>query len=106
MKAFALIRMAGGAPKIDREAYPYHGFAFCDRIGGWGAYLISGTSAEFQAIDGLGHVVGICAVTEGVDVKWAELDGVIGSAVREKIKGWLAVDFQALNLSAGWLVWR
>lgn len=101
MKAFALIRMAGGAPEIDPEQYPYHGFVFCDRIGAWGAYLISGTPAQLQAIDGLGHVVGICGVTEDGDLKWAELDGVISSAVRDKVNNWLAA--RGLSpIPAGW----
>ncbi len=91
MKAFALIEMEGGAPKIDPTATPYHGHVICDRIGstGWGAYLISGTGPQLLAIDALPGVVGIMAVTESEGVKWGELDGVPLAAVRTKLNIWL-----------------
>jgi hypothetical protein len=101
MKAFALIRMSGGLPDFDREQYPYHGHVLCDQFGNWGAYLISGTGAQLQAIDGLSGVVGICAVTEDDDVRWAELDGAIGAAVRTKINNWLEAR-ELPAIPAGW----
>lgn len=86
MKAFAIIRMTDGTPDI---GLPYHGHVFCDRVGQWGAYLISGTGAQLQAINGLSHVYGIVDVTEGGNVRWAELDGVCAAAVRNRLNTWL-----------------
>lgn len=87
MKAFAIVPMTDGDPDI---ALPYHGHVFCDRFAGRGAYLISGTGAQLTAIDALPGVIGIVAVTESGDVRWPELDGIIGEAVRAKVNTWLS----------------
>ncbi|GAG50803.1 unnamed protein product [marine sediment metagenome] len=87
MKAFVIIPMTDGNPDI---GLPYHGHVFCDRFAGRGAYLISGTGAQLLAIDELPGVIGIVAVTESGELRWPELDGEIGEAVRAKLNTWLA----------------
>jgi hypothetical protein len=89
MKAFAIIRMQGGQPEIDPEATPFHGYVLCDQLSQWGAYLVSGTPQQLQAINQLSHVYGICAVTESGDVRWAELDDIPVAAIRNKLNNWL-----------------
>lgn len=100
-KAFALIRMVGGSPDIGE--LPYFGYVLCDRIGAtnWGAYLISGTGAQLSAIDALPSVMGIVAVTQAGDVRWAELDDNIAGAARTKLNNWLTARFRP-TIPAGW----
>jgi len=94
MKAFALIKaIEGGGPDIDFEATPLSGGynrISGPLVAGYGAYLLSGKPAELLAIDKAPGVVGICAVTESGNVKWAELDGTITPAIRTKLNTWLS----------------
>lgn len=86
---FAIARMVGGQPDIDQEATPIKGYVLCDQVANFGAYLFSGTGAQLSALDALPQVVGICAVTENGNVKWAELDGVVAAGVRTKLNTWI-----------------
>lgn len=88
-KGFAITTMVGGAPNIDFTVTPVHGFALCDQVAGFGAYLFSGTNVQLLALNALPNVMGLCIVTEDANVKWAELDGVIAPAVRTKLNVWL-----------------
>jgi hypothetical protein len=103
MKAFVLARMVGGQPDIDQTETPYHGYVLCDRIGstGWGAYLFSGTGAQLTVLDALPQVVGIVAVTQNENVRWAELDDQVGGAVRTKLNNWLSNRGQP-TIPEGW----
>jgi hypothetical protein len=53
------------------------------------------------AIDKLPNVIGICAVTESGDVKWAELDANIALAGRTKLNTWLTARGYP-TIPAGW----
>jgi hypothetical protein len=99
MKLFCIVPMTGGSPNVDATAYT--GYVHCDSIGGFGAYLFSGTPAQMAALNALPQVVGIVAVTESGDVKWAELDGVIASGVRTKLNTWLTARSYP-TIPAGW----
>ncbi len=89
MKAFAIIKMTGGHPAIDATATPYTGFTFCDSIGQWGGYIVSGTGAQLRAIDDLTDVYGICVVTQDGDKHWPELNNVMATAIRNRLNTWL-----------------
>jgi hypothetical protein len=93
--------MVGGAPDVDASATPYKGYVLCDQVGGYGAYLFSGTGAQLTALNALPQVVGIVAVTENGGVKWAELDGTIAPAVRTKLNTWLT-NRGYPTIPAGW----
>lgn len=100
MKAFGIVSIVNGRPDIG--ALGYHGFVLCAHIGqNWGCYIFSGTAAQLQAINALPNVYAICAVTEGGQVKWAELDGVIAPAVRTRLNSWLSARGYP-NIPAGW----
>lgn len=91
MHAFGLIQTdGGGIPKIDTALYPYHGHIFIGQIAGWGAYLISGTSAQLSAINALPQAIGLATLTTTAEgVKWKELDSTVSLAVRTKLNTWL-----------------
>jgi hypothetical protein len=93
MKLFAIIRMAGGQPELDQEQTPYHGYVFCDQIQQgihqWGAYLVSGTEEQLQAIVALSHVYELCTVTEDEDAHWPELEDEVDGNVRGRLNGFL-----------------
>jgi len=101
MKMFCLVKMKGGEPDVNSAVTPYYGYVHAADVAGWGAYLFSGTTAQLTAINALPNVYGICAVTESGNVKWAELDGVISSAVRTKINNWLTARGYP-TIPAGW----
>lgn len=101
MKAFCIVRMVGGNPDIDFGTTPYTGYVHCASLGGFGAYLFSGTKAQLIALDALPQVVGIVAVTEAGDVRWAELDGVIAEAIRTKLNTWLT-NHDLPTIPEGW----
>ncbi len=86
---FAICRMAGGLPDIDFMATSVFGYTIGGVIGQFGAYLWSGTAAQLAALNALPQVVGICALTTAGDVRWAELDGKIAAAVRNRLNIWL-----------------
>ncbi len=54
--------------------------------------MFSGTAAQLTALAALpaAQFVPICVVTKSGDVRWAELDGVIGSTARTRINTWLS----------------
>lgn len=100
MKAFFIIRMDSDN-RPDLNGMPYHGFVFCDQIGQWGTYLVSGTGLQLKAIDALSHVYGICVVTESSDVRWGELDDVPTAAIRNRLNIWLTNHNQSM-IPADW----
>jgi hypothetical protein len=93
--------MVGGEPDVNREAI--YGFVHCASVGNWGAYAFSGTAAQLTALAALPVVqlIPICAVTKSGNVKWAELNTVIPSAVRTKLNTWLTARGLP-NIPAGW----
>jgi hypothetical protein len=93
--------MTGGSPNVDASVTPYTGYVHADSIGGFGAYLFSGTPAQLTALNALPQVIGIVAVSEAGDVKWAELDGVIAAGVRTKLNTWLTARGYP-TIPAGW----
>lgn len=97
-KLFCIAQMIGGSPNID---LPYTGYVLADRLGNFGAYLISGTNQQLLDINALPQVIGIVAVTEAGNIRWAELDGVIAPAVRTKINVFLT-SRGFTNIPAGW----
>ena len=88
-KIFSLVRMSSGQPDFDPTVTPVHGWVHCDSIGNWGAYLVSGTAAQLTALNALPQVVGLVAVTEAGDVRWAELDNNLPAAIRTRLNTWL-----------------
>lgn len=90
MRLFAVLPMTSGAPAIDAEVYPYYGFVLCDESDGYGAYLLSGTAAQMEAIGALDEVYAIAFVTESDEEKWPELDEVVKPQVRAKLNRFLA----------------
>jgi hypothetical protein len=99
-KLFAICRMSGGLPDIDVTVTPVKGWVLCDQVGNQGAYLFSGTAAQLAALNALSQVLGIIAVTQN-GARWAELDGVISSAVRTKLNTWLTARGYP-NIPADW----
>jgi len=99
---WALCRIEGGDPLIDRSAIPV-GFDHCATVGNWAAYLFSGTAAQLTALAALPNtqLVPIVAVTKSGDVRWAELDGIISSGVRTKLNTWLSNHGQPA-IPTGW----
>jgi hypothetical protein len=93
-KLFALCQMTGGEPDVrmidDAGKRLYNGHLLCGQIAGWGVYLFSGTGPQLAALNALPGVVGLVAVLESGNVKWAELDGTIAPAIRTKLNTWLS----------------
>ena len=83
--ALALIPHTGGIPQIDATATPYAGSLFIGEKAGYGAFLISGTLAQLQALAALPNVYGICLLTTTTTAKWAEMDNAILPALRTKL---------------------
>lgn len=100
---FGICRMVGGDPDLDRTVTPFHGFVHCASIGNFGAYLFSGTGAQLTALAALpvAQFVPIVAITKSGDVRWAELDGVITTAIRNKLNTWLTAR-SLPNIPVGW----
>jgi hypothetical protein len=100
---FGLCRIEGGDPLIDRRVTPFYGAVHDATVGNWAAYLFSGTGAELTALAALpvAQFVPIVAVTKSGDVRWAELDGVITTAVRNKLNTWLT-NRSLPNIPTGW----
>ncbi len=94
-KRFAISTQVGGAPVIntsDSSTLPYtpcRGWVQCGTIGQYGGYLFSGTASQLQAINALSNVYGLCAMTDTGTVCWAELDGTVTTAFRNKANLWL-----------------
>jgi len=96
----------GSDPQVSREDTPYHGHVHIGNINHEvGAYIFSGTAAQLAAINSLPGIVGLVAVTENGAVRWAELDNVIGAAVRTKLNNWLTARGYP-NIPAGWIYRR
>jgi len=93
--------MSGGLPDIDTSVTPVIGWVLCDKIGDQGAYLFGGTAAQLTALNAPPQVLGIVAVTENGDTKWAELDNVISAGVRTKMNAWLTARGYP-NIPADW----
>jgi len=79
-----------GEPQVDWEQFPQVSQCHCESVGEWGLYLLAGTGAQLSALNALPEVVGIVAVTESGETKWAELDGVIAAGVRTRLNAWLS----------------
>lgn len=96
-KMFALCQMAGGYPAVDplQVGKDYFGHVHMDSLGGFGAYLFSGTAIQLSAVNALANVVGIVGVTDTGGAHWAELDGVISAGVRTNLNTWLTNHGQA-----------
>ncbi len=90
-KLFAIVSIVGGVPDTGllQIGTDYKGFVLSDQVGGFGAYLFSGTAAQLLVLNALPSVLGIVGVTEDSVVKWAELDGIITAPVRTKLNVWL-----------------
>lgn len=100
MWAFAICKCDSGSPVPDEQATPFHGYACTGRAGNYGAFLVSGSLAQLQAINALPEVYGICLLTTG-GVRWGELDNTITPALRTRINIWLAARGYA-TIPAGW----
>ena len=87
-KMFAICRMVSGQPDLDLEVTPVHGWALVDQLGQYGAYLFSGTGQQMLAVNALPQCLGIVGVTSSGDVRWAELDGPLPTAIRNKLNIW------------------
>ncbi len=92
-----LIKMVDGQPDINQGITPYRGYVFCDKIGNWGAYLISGTVTQLTAIIALSEVVGIVTVTDGR----SELNNIIVPNIRTKLNNKLT-ELGKPNIPDGW----
>ena len=94
-KGFFIAPHVGGAPVLnltDLSAPNYvhlTGWVQIGTIGGFGAFLASGTGAELLALNAAPGVIGLCAMSESGNVRWAELDGTITTAQRTKWNAWL-----------------
>src|SRR5512135_3478277 len=99
--ALGVVPMNGGVPAVDTTATPYNGHVLVGQIGNWGAYLVSGTNAQLQALAALPNVYPICMLTQAGNVKWAELDNAVTAAMRTKLNTWLTNQGQA-TIPAGW----
>jgi len=93
MKAFALIRMDGGAPDLPAalgdETFNY---VLCDRLGStdWGAYLCSARPAVLRALDeDYAGFIGIVAVSDDGEVYWGELENPCSTTLRNRLSTWL-----------------
>lgn len=101
-KLFAVSRMLNGLPDIDLVTTPVSGgYLLCGKAGIWGVYMFSGTGPELTAINNLSQVVGIVAVTESGDIRWAELEDVIPAGTRTKINTWLTARGYS-TIPVGW----
>ena len=89
MKAFALCTQVGGMPILGDPPLPCTGWVQCGTIGQFGGYLFSGTAAQLIAINALANVIGLVAMTETGDVRWAELDGNLPAALRTRLNTFL-----------------
>lgn len=88
-KAFMICPQVGGAPSIDFEATPVHGWVQIGTVGGYGAYLMSGSGTQLLAINALPTVIGLVGMNDAGDVRWAELDGAFPTALRTRMNTWL-----------------
>lgn len=95
-KMFCLIQMNNGVPDTSplQQGVDYSGHVHISSLGGFGAYIISGTGPQLAALNALPSVVGIIAVTETA-TRWPELDGTVSVAVRNAVNTWLTNHGQA-----------
>ena len=102
-KMFAIAPMSGGQPDTSPlvAGTDYRGYVFCDQIGNFGAYLFSGTGAQLIALNALPSVIGLVAVTDNGNVRWAELDDLFPNATRTRINTWLT-NRGLQTIPAGW----
>lgn len=102
-KLFAIAPHTSGIPDTAplKQGVDYKGWVLADTVGGFGAYLFSGTAPQLAALNALAAVVGICVVTEDASTRWAELDGTIAAGVRTKLNTWLTARGHP-NIPAGW----
>ena len=95
MRAYALIRMTGGAPTLGDLTL--RGCCLGASRQDWGMYMIAGTVAQLQAVNALplSDFVGICTV--------AEVGEVVAPTVRANINAWADAEFPSLpTLPVGW----
>lgn len=100
-KLFALTQMLNGLPDTAplQQGRDYGGHVHVDSLGGFGAYLFSGTGAQLTALNALPSVVGLVVVTE-TGAHWPELDNPVAAGIRTAINTWLTNHGQA-NIGAG-----
>jgi hypothetical protein len=105
MRAFGLIKMSGGVPAVDFSTYPVYGYVHIGSAGSgaykYGAYIVSGTVAQLQALAGLADVYPICVLQK--DDPDASLDAAITTARRNKLNtliGEINTRFPAVDLPA------
>lgn len=65
-KLYAIVKMQGGVP--DLGELQYRGYVLCDQKGGYGAYLITGTKEQLDAIVASKNVTPVGSVKEYVPV--------------------------------------
>ena len=97
----AVVDMIGGAPDVDFQATPVTGHVFIFQTANFGLYMFGGSAAQLTALNALPKVRGLVAMTENETVKWAELDTVITTAVRNKLNTWLTARGYP-TIPAGW----
>lgn len=90
MRLFAILPMIGGAPDLDPETYPFHGYVLCDAVEGWGAYQLSGTVEEMEAIAAADGVYAICYCSTDENGEHPELAEAIAVPTRAKLNRFLA----------------
>lgn len=88
MRAYALIRISGGAPAVGTIALT--GYCLGASAGAWGMYLISAPLAQILAVDALpnSQAVGICSVSQ--------LPDIISTAKRTELNTWTDTYFPSL----------
>jgi hypothetical protein len=64
MKSFTIIQITNGVPAVNLSTYPLYGYVLCAMIPGYGAYLLSGTVAQINAINGAPGVMKIATVSD------------------------------------------
>ena len=90
MHAYAVIEMAEGKPAVDFAATPVSGYVLAaGPVGGFGLYLVSGTTAQLAALNALTNVWGLVAMGTSGGVHWGQLDTTISTAIRTKLNTWL-----------------
>lgn len=87
---FAIVKeTVPGEPAVDFTLTPVAGRCHAASAGNYGCYLFSGTGPQLTALNALANVIGICAMTQTGDVKWAELDTIPAAAIRNKLNTYL-----------------
>jgi hypothetical protein len=107
MLALAAQQLSGGTIGPNLGGLAHRGFVQCDPTSGdgnWASYIITGTANQLQAINALASVIGLVAVTESGDVRWAELDGTPITNQRNALNTKLAAQGWP-TVPSGW-TWR